>query len=70
MVARPLPDYRCRQCHTLLFRGILVGEIQCGKCCALNTLDICRKDRTFLEELSVRLQVVLQLPTACCPEGL
>jgi len=28
-------EVRCPRCHRLLFRGTLVGEIQCSKCAAL-----------------------------------
>lgn len=26
------PEGRCPQCRKLLFRGVLTGEIQCGRC--------------------------------------
>jgi len=37
-----LLEYRCPECHKLLFKGALVGgavEIKCGRCNALRTIE-------------------------------
>lgn len=42
-----LQEYRCPECHKLLFKGLLVGgaiEIKCGRCAVLRTIEGTNED--------------------------